>query len=49
LRKTLPRNTENLLVYVFNLAAPTLGAQGRKIASKQLNQKKKALARPFSF
>ena len=34
----LPRNTENLLVYDFNPFAPSLGAQGRKAISKQLNQ-----------
>jgi predicted amidohydrolase len=29
----LPRNTENLLVYDFNLSASSLGAQGRKTIS----------------
>ena len=33
----LPKNTENLLIHDFNLSALSLGAQGRKAISKQLN------------
>ena len=33
----LPENRENLLIHDFNLSALSLGAQGRKAISKQLN------------
>jgi len=33
----LPKKTENLLIHDFNLSALSLGAQGRKAISKQMN------------